>query len=93
MIGLYFMVGFLGTIKFFILKKYQNWNMFIYYFALGKIKGTCFYFVGFVVILVFKFTLIGFLLQLYGLFSLFKSFFPLLFESLCSIPIIGPYFS
>ena len=34
--------------------------LFIYFF-LEKIKGTCFYFIGFIIILVLKFTFIGFI--------------------------------
>ena len=60
---------------------------------LGKIKGTAFFFGGFLIIVIFKLTFIGFFLQLYGLLVLFKSFFPFLYESACNLPIIGRYIS
>lgn len=60
---------------------------------IGKLKGTGFFLVGFLVICVFRFTFIGFGMQLYGIFVLFKSFIPFLYESACSLPFVGKYLS
>jgi hypothetical protein len=42
----------------------------------SKIKGSIFFFLGFISIIIgwYLFTLIGFVLQLYGIFNLFRSF-------------------
>jgi hypothetical protein len=84
--GLYFVVGLKATISFFI-KKGTN------YLIKGKIKGSLFFFGGFIILLIFKLAFIGFLLQLFGIFTLFRSFFPFLYESSCNIPVIGRYLS
>jgi hypothetical protein len=55
----------------------------------GKIKGSCFFFLGFLSLIFIRWGIVGFILQLYGLFVLFKSFFPFLYESACNLPIIG----
>lgn len=60
---------------------------------LGKIKGSVLFFLGFFIILVVRQTLIGFVLQLWGLFLLFKSFLPFIYDSATKMPIIGRYLS
>ena len=60
---------------------------------LGKIKGSVVFFVGFFTILILRFTIIGFILQLWGLFLLFKSFLPFIYDSATKLPIIGRYLS
>jgi len=55
-----------------------------------KIRGTAAFVVGIIVILL-KYPLIGFCIELYGIFSLFGDFFGVIAGFLGSIPIIGPY--
>lgn len=75
-VGLNLLVGLLGTMSFFTKR--------------GKFKGSCVFFIGFFVIVI-KFAFIGALMQLYGLFILFYSFLPHLFEWIVSVPVIGPF--
>ena len=44
-----------------IIKMKKKIIIIFFYFFLEKIKGTCFYFIGFIIILVLKFTFIGFI--------------------------------
>ena len=57
-----------------------------------KVKGSACFFSGFLLIVIgwFGFTLIGFTLQLYGLFLLFKDFIKTVFKYMETMPVIGP---
>ena len=77
-VGLYFLIGLLKMISFFCDKQ--------------KLKGSMFFFGGFLVIFI-HLSLIGICLQLIGLFLIFKSFFPFLFEWMMSLPGIGTWLS
>ncbi|EWS71886.1 Got1/SFT2 family protein (macronuclear) [Tetrahymena thermophila SB210] len=77
LIGMYMFIGLKQTIAFFSKKT--------------NFKGSLVYFGGFAII-VFGFSFIGFCIQMYGLFLLFKTFLPLLYDPICRIPIIGKYF-
>jgi hypothetical protein len=59
----------------------------------GKIKGSIVFFLGFCLVLFVRLTFIGFLLQLWGLFLLFKSFLPFIYDSASKLPVIGKYLS
>jgi len=89
----------MGTVGFFLKKGCKFINKFkicckFFLRLLGKIKGTSFFLGGFLVICIFRgFTFIGFGMQLYGIFVLFKSFIPFLYESACSMPFVGKYIS
>ncbi len=76
--GIYCLIGLTQTIGFFTKK--------------GKMKGSLFYFMGFFVI-VFGIAIVGIPLQLYGLFLMFRSFLPYLFEWTMSMPVLGPALS
>lgn len=75
LIGIATLIGFFGAISFFTKK--------------GKMKASLFFFLGFFVIII-RFSIIGCILQIYGLLSLFRSFIPHLFEWIMSVPGIGP---
>ncbi|CAD8075502.1 unnamed protein product [Paramecium sonneborni] len=77
MIGLCLLIGIKSTLSFFLKK--------------GKIKGSIFFFLGFFIIVIFRTSIIGFPLQIYGLFQMFKSFLPFLYDSATKLPIIGRY--
>ena len=57
-----------------------------------KIKGSACFFSGFLLIVIgwFGFTFAGFMLQIYGLFLLFRDFIKTLFKYMESTPVIGP---
>ena len=76
LVGIRMLIGFMGSVSFFVKR--------------GKLKGSLFYFFGLFVIII-KFAFIGAILQLYGIFILFYSFFPHLFEWVLSVPLIGPF--
>lgn len=76
--GLYFFIGISGTVKFFSKK--------------GKKKGSVVYFVGLILIWL-QFTFIGALVQLTGLFIIFRSFLPEFYDYLCRLPFVGHYLS
>eukprot|EP01016_Furgasonia_blochmanni_P040656 TRINITY_DN5206_c0_g1_i12.p3 TRINITY_DN5206_c0_g1~~TRINITY_DN5206_c0_g1_i12.p3 ORF type:complete len:180 (+),score=44.95 TRINITY_DN5206_c0_g1_i12:276-815(+) len=73
--GLMFLVGVVGTYGFFMKK--------------GKFKGTLVYFLGFFIIVMLRWSLVGFVTQLVGLFLLFRTFIPFLYEWSFNIPVIG----
>jgi Got1/Sft2-like family len=75
-VGLVLLIGFKSTIGFFTKK--------------GKIKGSLVFFLGFVII-VARYPMVGFIVQLWGLFLLFKSFLPFIYDSATKLPIIGRY--
>ncbi|CAD8149431.1 unnamed protein product [Paramecium octaurelia] len=77
LIGLCLLIGIKSTLHFFLKK--------------GKLKGSIFFFLGFFVTIIFKLTIIGFPLQIYGLFQMFKSFLPFLYDSATKFPVIGRY--
>ena len=57
-----------------------------------KLKGSICFFTGFVLIVIgwFGFTFAGFMLQLYGLFLLFRDFIKTIFSYMETMPVIGP---
>ena len=55
-----------------------------------KLKGTAAFFGGLLLILV-KWPLIGFLVELYGIFILFGDFFGTIAGFARQVPIVGPY--
>ena len=76
--GLVIIVGPANTVAFFMRKT--------------KMKGSACFFAGFLMIVIgwFGFTFFGFLLQLYGLFLLFRDFIKTIFKTLENMPVIGP---
>ena len=76
--GIFTLLGLAGSIKFFTKK--------------GKLAATLIYMLGFVM-LVMRWAFFGAVVQLYGLFCLFRSFLPYVFEYLMSVPVIGPFLS
>lgn len=76
--GIFVLVGVLGGFSFFTSK--------------GKFMGSLYFFIGFLII-VLKWSFIGGLVQIFGLYGMFKSFLPYLFEYLMSMPVIGPFLS
>ena len=76
--GMVILVGPTNTLGFFMRKT--------------KVKGSVCFFTGFVLIVIgwFGFTCAGFLLQLYGLFLLFRDFIKTIFKTMETLPIIGP---
>ena len=58
----------------------------------SKITGSSVYFLGLVMIIVrWRFmTTLGFLMQMYGIFLLFKSFIKTIFAYMQTLPVIGP---
>ncbi|XTI84887.1 Got1-domain-containing protein [Cenococcum geophilum] len=55
-----------------------------------KLKGTAAFTVGILLIL-FKWPLVGFLVELYGIFVLFGDFFATIAGFVGNIPVVGPY--
>lgn len=55
-----------------------------------KLKGTAAFLSGIALIL-FKWPLIGFLIELYGIFVLFGDFFATIGSFAGNVPVIGPY--
>ena len=55
-----------------------------------KYRGTACFILGIVVILL-KYPMIGFCIELYGILSLFGDFFNVIAGFLGSIPVVGPY--
>ena len=58
----------------------------------GKIVGSAVFFGGFVLIVIgwFLFTTLGFVLQMYGMFLLFRDFARVLFSYAQTLPVVGP---
>lgn len=65
---------------------------FMFFTNKNKILGTIYFMIGFLVIIM-KWPFIGSLVQLFGLYNMFKSFLPFLFDYLVSVPVIGPFLS
>lgn len=55
-----------------------------------KLKGTAAFTVGILLIL-FRWPLIGFLVELYGIFVLFGDFFATIAGFVANVPVVGPY--
>jgi hypothetical protein len=55
-----------------------------------KYQGTAFFVSGITAILL-RWTIIGFILELYGIFRLFADFFGVIVGFVGAIPVIGPY--
>ncbi|KFV71707.1 Vesicle transport protein GOT1A, partial [Dryobates pubescens] len=75
--GLVFIIGFKRTFSFF--------------FQRSKMKGSSF-FLGGVIIVLMRWPLLGMLLEAYGFFNLFRSFFPVAFGflgSMVNIPLLS----
>jgi hypothetical protein len=68
-------------------------NAFTFFTRESKIKGSAFYFIGFVLIVVgwYLFTFLGFLSQLYGMFLLFRSFLGTILTFGQHLPVIGGF--
>lgn len=77
-LGLYFFIGITGIVKFFTKK--------------GKVQGSGVYFIG-LALIVIQFTFIGTIVQLIGLFIIFRSFLPEFYDYLCRLPFVGSYLS
>lgn len=78
LLGLYFFIGVSGIIKFFTKK--------------GKVKGSAIYFLG-LVLIVLQLTFFGTVIQLAGLFIIFRSFLPDFYDYICRLPVVGSYLS
>lgn len=64
-----------------------------YFFARpAKIRGSCLFFFGIVLILI-KYSFIGFAIEFLGILSLFGDFFGVIVTFLRSLPVIGPLLS
>lgn len=61
-------------------------RMFTFFFKPEKLKGSCFFFGGFIVI-VWKWALVGLLLEAYGLWCLFSAFLPNVVASMKISPV------
>jgi len=55
-----------------------------------KYQGTAFFFLGITAILM-RWTITGFVLELYGIFRLFADFFGVIVGFIATVPVIGPY--
>jgi hypothetical protein len=55
-----------------------------------KYRGTACFFLGIVVILL-RWTIVGFLVELYGILGLFSDFFGVVVGFVAAVPIVGPY--
>ena len=53
-------------------------------------KSSAFFFFGFL-LLVFKWGFVGGVIQLYSIFLLFRSFFPIIFRALYTVPVLGSF--
>ena len=67
-------------------------NTLAFFMRKTKMKGSACFFAGFVMIVIgwFGFTSVGFILQLYGLYLLFKDFIKTIYKTLENMPGIGP---
>ena len=67
-------------------------NAVMFFVKKTKIRGSLMFFSGFAMIIVgwFMFTTVGFLLQVYGLFLLFRSFLRTVFSYMQTLQFIGP---
>ena len=76
--GLVILVGPANTVAFFMRKT--------------KMAGSACFFAGFVMIVIgwFGFVFLGFTMQLYGLYLLFRDFIKTIYKTLETMPVIGP---
>ena len=58
----------------------------------SKLIPSLIYLLGFF-LLVVRWSFVGAVVQIYALFSMFRSFLPFIFEYLMSVPVIGPFLS
>lgn len=67
-------------------------NALSFFIKKSKIMGSVFYFGGIIVMIIGWrfFTIVGLLMQVYGIFVLFKSFLKTAFAYLQTLPLIGP---
>jgi hypothetical protein len=63
-------------------------KMFGFFFQVKKWKGTCAFFLGFVLVIV-GWAFIGVVIELFGFLNLFGDFFPTLIAFMKHMPIIG----
>ena len=77
-VGICILLGVKGSLGFFMKK--------------SKLIPSMIYLFGFF-FLVMRWAFVGAIVQLYALFSMFKSFLPFIFEYLMSLPVIGPFLS
>ena len=63
---------------------------FVFFARRQKLKGTAAFAAGILLIL-FRWPLIGFIVELYGIFVLFGDFFATIASFAGNIPIVGPY--
>lgn len=61
---------------------------FRFFFQVEKIRGTCF-FLGGIVIVLFGWPFVGMIVEIYGFVQLFKGFFPVVINFLRRVPVIG----
>lgn len=83
--GMYFFIGFRGSFGFFRKKGELACNS-------GKRRGSLLYFAG-LLLIIFKLTFLGSLLQLIGFFIIFRPFLPDIYDSITRIPYVGRYLS
>lgn len=83
---MYFFIGITGSIWFFRKKGNANDKL------IGKLRGSVLYFLGLGLILA-HYTISGSLVQLTGLFIIFRSFLPDIYDSFTRIPYVGKYLS
>ncbi|KII70130.1 Vesicle transport protein GOT1A [Thelohanellus kitauei] len=60
-------------------------------FTPGKLKGTFLFLVGFFLVII-KWSFLGTIMELVGIFLLFSGFIPTVFGFLTHVPIVGPFF-
>jgi hypothetical protein len=67
-------------------------NAAMFFAKKSKVVGSAFFFSGFLLIIIgfYFFTTIGFGLQMYGLYILFRSFIRTIFSYMQTLPVIGP---
>lgn len=63
---------------------------FLFFARRQKIRGTASFLAGIILIL-FRWPLIGFVVEIYGLFVLFGEFFKTIAGFAYNVPVIGPY--
>ncbi|KAF2761205.1 Got1-like protein [Pseudovirgaria hyperparasitica] len=75
-LGLTLIIGFAKTLAFFARRQ--------------KIKGTA-AFGGGIMLILLRWTFVGFMVELYGIFVLFGDFFATIAGVVTSVPVVGPY--
>merc|ERR1711991_1093317 len=63
-----------------------------FFFRWSRAKGTGCFFLG-LAILLYGYTLIGIIVEMFGFLNLFGNFFPEVKATLCALPFVGTYFS